>query len=527
MMDLEKLEVFLSSLFPISQTHYQIWGNDQEMLFSTEGVMSQEPLLKECQYLSRLIRKQNGFKYRDYDGNSFLCGVPLEISQEVSGALLAYGRTPCRFSRPKEVKAAEADHHKEMELFLSNLKLFVDENLTAKQEVKELIGELDRSFEDLYLYGKISTQIKTLKYSDIRLKNLLKEILENMRVDLAFAWFADKPAYSLQIVNTQISDKFAGSESWFENLVQTIHTGETIGDRNYLIVKDSRENAQYRVLAVDPYRFLAIKVQHNGHLFGWLGMVSFNLNEIFRHSELNLLTSLAEQIGAIMANTELYENLEQFVINMVKSLVFAIEAKDRYTRGHSERVSKYSLLIGKRLGLSNKEYNDLRWASVLHDIGKIGIPEYILNKPTRLLDAEFEIIRGHPLKGGQILKPIEQLADSLPGIMHHHERYDGRGYPQGLKGEEIPLIARIIAVADTFDAISSVRAYRKERSTEEALEIIEGVAGTQLDARIVDVFKKVYQEDLRFEKEEKKCPTVQNTMPLAKWAAPKQGVALS
>ena len=190
-------------------------------------------------------------------------------------------------------------------------------------------------------------------------------------------------------------------------------------------------------------------------------------------------------------------DLEQFIINMVKSLVFAIEAKDMYTRGHSERVSRYSMLMGNRLGMDEKDYNDLKWASILHDIGKIGIPESILNKPDRLTDAEFDIIKGHPEKGGEILKPVEQLAGSLPGIIHHHERYDGKGYPQGLKGEEIPLSARIIAVADTFDAINSTRAYRKSRGQEKALTIIEEVAGSQLDSYMVEIFKKVYEEDIK------------------------------
>jgi HD-GYP domain-containing protein (c-di-GMP phosphodiesterase class II) len=269
-----------------------------------------------------------------------------------------------------------------------------------------------------------------------------------------------------------------------------------IVNENFFIINDSRENAQYKALSVDPYRFLTVKVQHQEKFYGWLGLVSFNLNEIFRQGELQLFISLAERLAGVIANSELYENLEQFIVNMVKSLVFAIEAKDLYTRGHSERVSKYSMLMGERLGLDKKEFNNLKWASILHDIGKIGIPESILNKPDRLTDAEYAIIKKHPVKGTEILQPMEQLTGSIPGIFHHHERYDGGGYPQGLKGEEIPLISRIIAVADTFDAINSTRAYRGSKSSEKALEIMGEVAGSQLDARIVDVFKKVYKEDM-------------------------------
>jgi HD-GYP domain-containing protein (c-di-GMP phosphodiesterase class II) len=242
-------------------------------------------------------------------------------------------------------------------------------------------------------------------------------------------------------------------------------------------------------------------MKHNGNFYGWMGLVSFNLGEIFRRSELRLLDSMAEQIAVVITNSDLYRDLERFVINMVKSLVFAIEAKDDYTRGHSERVCQYSLLMAERLGLDEERKKILQWASILHDSGKIGIPESILNKPWRLKDEEYQIIKNHPMKGHTILEPLEQLASSLPGMLHHHERYDGAGYPQGLKGKEIPLDARIIAVADTFDAITSNRAYRPAKTPEEALEEIENVAGTQLDPDLVKVFKEVFTQDLAPEQE--------------------------
>jgi len=245
-----------------------------------------------------------------------------------------------------------------------------------------------------------------------------------------------------------------------------------------------------------PYRFLAVKMKHNGNFYGWMGLVSFNLEEIFRRSELRLLDSMAEQIAVVITNSDLYRDLERFVINMVKSLVFAIEAKDDYTRGHSERVCQYSLLMAERLGLDEERKKILQWSSILHDSGKIGIPESILNKPWRLKDEEYQIIKNHPMKGHTILEPLEQLASSLPGMLHHHERYDGAGYPEGLKGKEIPLDARIIAVADTFDAMTSNRAYRPAKTPEEAIEEIEKVAGTQLDPDLVKVFKEVFTRDL-------------------------------
>jgi HD-GYP domain-containing protein (c-di-GMP phosphodiesterase class II) len=148
--------------------------------------------------------------------------------------------------------------------------------------------------------------------------------------------------------------------------------------------------------------------------------------------------------------------------------------------------------MANHLELGETEKKALQWASILHDVGKIGVPEKILNKTGRLDDEEYRIIKEHPVKGFNILRPLEQLSNALPGILHHHERYDGTGYPKGLKGEEIPFQARIIAVADTFDAMTSERAYRPAKSPEEAMAIIENVAGAQLDPYLVSVLKDVF-----------------------------------
>ncbi len=151
------------------------------------------------------------------------------------------------------------------------------------------------------------------------------------------------------------------------------------------------------------------------------------------------------------------------------------------------------MLIAKETGISEEDRKVLNWSALLHDVGKIGIPEAILNKPARLTDKEYSIIKGHPLKGAEIISPLDYLAESIPGVLHHHEAYDGTGYPSRIKGKEIPLFSRIISVADTFDAITSDRAYRKGASFEKGRKIINEVAGTQLDPELVEVFNKVYK----------------------------------
>jgi len=179
------------------------------------------------------------------------------------------------------------------------------------------------------------------------------------------------------------------------------------------------------------------------------------------------------------------ENRELFV-GTVKALAAAIDGKDKYTRGHSERVSRISVAIGKRMGLDDKELETLRMSALLHDVGKIAIDDAILKKPAALTDAEFEIMKTHPQRGYKIMSQIPAMKDFLPGMYMHHEMVNGKGYPQGLKGDEIPLQAKIVSVADTFDAMTIDRPYQKGMELKAALERIGSFVGTRYEGSVVD-----------------------------------------
>lgn len=187
------------------------------------------------------------------------------------------------------------------------------------------------------------------------------------------------------------------------------------------------------------------------------------------------------------------ENRELFV-GTVKALAAAIDGKDRYTRGHSERVSRVAVAIGHRLGLGDEELETLRISALLHDVGKIGIDDSILKKPAALTDEEYEIMKTHPQQGYKIMKNIPAMEEFLPGMYMHHEMVNGQGYPQGLKDEEIPLQAKIVSVADTFDAMTIDRPYSKGVSLEQALEIIQSYVGTRYDAGVVEALKHACQD---------------------------------
>ncbi len=202
---------------------------------------------------------------------------------------------------------------------------------------------------------------------------------------------------------------------------------------------------------------------------------------------MTLLKGFADFAGSVYTSL----NGGEITTEIVEAAIEAIEAKDLYTRGHSSQVAHYARHIAAVLGFSPQELEMIRYSALLHDIGKIGIQEQVLTKPGPLTDREWEQIRTHPEVGEQILKPLKLLAPVLAGVRSHHERYDGSGYPDGLKGVEIPLQARIIAVADAFDAMTSDRAYRKALPREVAVRELQKGVGLQFDPEVVKAFLEV------------------------------------
>jgi HD-GYP domain-containing protein (c-di-GMP phosphodiesterase class II) len=182
------------------------------------------------------------------------------------------------------------------------------------------------------------------------------------------------------------------------------------------------------------------------------------------------------------------ENRDLF-LGSIRMLAAAIDEKDPYTRGHSDRVAKYSLIIGREMGLGEDELDKLRISALLHDVGKIGVDDRVLKKPGALTPEEFDLMKQHPSKGANIMRPVAQLADMLPGIELHHEHVDGRGYPYGLSGDKIPLMARIIAAADTLDAMTTNRPYQSGKDLEFSMSLIRKLAGTKFDPAVVDALE--------------------------------------
>lgn len=196
------------------------------------------------------------------------------------------------------------------------------------------------------------------------------------------------------------------------------------------------------------------------------------------------------------------QSMERMSLQMVQALAKTIDAKDTYTNGHSTRVAEYSVMIAKRMGYTGEKLEHLYYAALLHDIGKIGVPREIINKPARLTDEEYAIIKSHPSIGANILKEVTEIPDIAIGARYHHERYDGKGYPDGLCGLEIPELARIIGVADAYDAMTSKRSYRDVLAQDIVLEEIEKGKGTQFDSEIAQIMIELMKDDVNYKMHE-------------------------
>jgi putative nucleotidyltransferase with HDIG domain len=233
--------------------------------------------------------------------------------------------------------------------------------------------------------------------------------------------------------------------------------------------------------------------EEGGHVLG--GLMAMNKKGIaFNDEDAQLLEILANQTSTILQVSDLFDDANQLLMDFIKTLAATIDAKDPYTRGHSLHVSNLSVAIGRELGLPESKINDIRIGSLLHDVGKIGISDSIINKPGNLTDDEYQLMKEHPQIGYNIMSQVQMFKPILPAIVEHHERLDGTGYPRKLKGEQISLIGRIVAVADVFDALTTDRPYRKALSLQSALEYMRKHVDTHFDSRCFQgLIKTIYQ----------------------------------
>ena len=357
------------------------------------------------------------------------------------------------------------------------------EQLTLAQ--KELVQRVS----ELATVNEISKAITSVLEMDALLGLCLKEINEKLKVKHSSIMLIDEEGDGL-IVKACHGDRSKQVMGKTQKIDEGV-AGRVVTERKPILVKDIRRDNRFNRSERPDYKtksFVSAPLIVEGRVLGVINVIDKVSGESFCETDVNLLCTIAGQVSIAVENARLYETLEENCFNMVTSLATSLEAKDQYTSGHSQRVLEYSSAMAGIIGVSDKEMETLRHAALLHDIGKIGISELIINKTSKLSDLELGTIKSHPSTGEKIAKPLAFLEDALCHIRGHHESFDGRGYPDRIGGEDLPLLTKIMTVADAFDAMTSDRTYRSSMNTDTAVSELRRVAGKQFDPEVVDAF---------------------------------------
>jgi putative nucleotidyltransferase with HDIG domain len=381
---------------------------------------------------------------------------------------------------------------------LASERLAAERHLTTMEaEVRDVSLQLSSTYEEISLLHRLTQNLK-LTSNDEELGQL------------ALGWLADVvPAESLAIQWTPPARSGAMSHESRREPHLLTHGRCPIESDDLTRIVEHFGLKPGQPLIVNPpatlektwpcpgvREMVLVSLSEGENCFGWLAAFNHNEGAQFGTVEASLLSSVGVILGIHSGNSELYEQQREFFAGVVRALTSAIDAKDPYTCGHSDRVARVSVRLAEELGCDRRQVETIYLSGLLHDVGKIGIDDTVLRKPGKLTDTEFEHIKTHTEIGYRILVDIKKLDEVLPVVLHHHEQWDGRGYPRGLAGENIPFLARIVAVADAFDAMGSDRPYRQGMCDEKLDAILRDGAGRQWDAAVVDAFFRA-RDDIR------------------------------
>ncbi|MBI5675929.1 MAG: PAS domain S-box protein [Nitrospirae bacterium] len=359
-----------------------------------------------------------------------------------------------------------------------------------KESIARLI-ELTNKVETIKAMGQIDKEILSTLDKATVLDTSISMIRRVIPCDRTSILLKEKKSYRIIAewgMGALKNRSFTLTDSQAE-IIETNHSPIFLSDLT------KKENTPYfkAKAEIGMRSILMLPLVSKGKVIGLLDIGS-KYSACFLPTHLSIAEDIASQIAVALEHANLYEDLQMLFLNSITSLASVIDAKSPWTKGHSERVTNYAVAIAREMGLSPDILDAVELGGILHDIGKIGTYDKILDKPAELHLDEMEEVRLHPVKGASILKPIKQLEKIVPLIRHHHERIDGKGYPDGLKGDDIPLLARVLCVADAYDSMVSDRPYRKAPGKEYAISELKRCAGTQFDFGVVEAFLRVIEQ---------------------------------
>lgn len=362
--------------------------------------------------------------------------------------------------------------------------------------------ELPQEFQTIENYRRIQQDLATiyrvgnLISGEPDIEKLYDRILDAVflvvNAHRGFLILRDSRTDTMKSVAERETDALASTET--RPTFSSTIVNECFQDGTSIVRANAMTDAQYgtaeSVIFQDIHSVVCVPIETTEGIIGVIYADMIGESEAFAKHDLELLAAVATQAGVAIQRVQLADRLRQLLSGTVRALVATIEAKDEYTRGHSERVTVYACQVGRAMGLDESEIRTLELAGFLHDVGKIGVPERILRKPGILTAEEYKVVQQHPTLGEAIVRNIEGAEGIARSVRHHHERWDGKGYPDGLAESNIPLLARILAIADTFDAMSSPRSYRDAINSKAVLDEIRRTSGKQFDPTVAEAFLK-------------------------------------
>jgi len=453
----EQMLHFMNQLNAISSTPLSLMDSDGNVIYRNGALIEAEDALVDPQ-------------------DSDLC-FPLEIDDVQIGVIAAGGDAP-----------AESMKH---------IGQMLADKLSYELKVDDLALEVIHSYQELNLLYNISETLGSILDAEAICDAVLKQAVSVICPKTAFMMLVDSD--KKQLLVTASTDAISDLKGLLIKIENSIYES-VVRDGTTLVVEDVEKYPHLKgkideSSAIYATPLICVPVMVKGEASGVISMSGKVSEEPFTSEDSKLLYTMASQAGMSLGNARLYDDLQELFLSTVETLAAAVETRDPYTHGHCLRVAEYSANIGMEIGLTGKEIGDLRLAGILHDIGKIGMSKPSLRSSDSASEKELAELRNHPVNGARIIQHIQQMQHIAVWIRHHHERYDGTGYPDGLRGGEIPLHSRILAVADAYDNITLSRDQQARHPRHAALTKLGADSGSKLDSDIVNAFLDLIREN--------------------------------
>lgn len=468
----DELVYFITSLSKHAEcTHYLIGSKGVNFIEDIDQLPGQRSHL--CQFLQSIKAKS-------------IIVFPIIYQKKLVEVLI------CTYLKKKMFAHSSAETADKLRKHIQKAYLAQQHSMSLLTDTMQLAEQLEtlKAMTDIDRTILTSTSEKEVIYG------ALKTFGQAIRSDIIEILEFDSEKNNFNLSAAQEKDRFIAKKKSFGEKDMRCWDNIIFGIPTYypdLSSQDISENFEKRFTEKRYYSLLVVPLISKGDLIGIMA-IGNRKRALYNPQQLSVVQRLGNQVAVALSNTGLIRELKDLVIGVVNSLAAALDAKSAWTVGHSQRVSDLAVETGRKLGLDENRLYNLKLAALFHDVGKIGTYDVVLDKVGKLTDDEFELIKKHPGKTFEILSPIPRMKEIADIAKYHHERWDGRGYPDGLAGEDIPRPSRIITVADTFDAMTSDRPYRKGLSEEQAMQEISRLAGKQFDPEIAEVFVRVIRE---------------------------------